>query len=94
MKIEDVIAQVDVAFLDGTFCKDREVEGRNMKEIPHPFVRESMQRFSQLPETEKQKIRFIHLNHSNPLAKENSQETKELLQMGFRVAKEMETMEL
>jgi len=39
-KLEDVLASVDVAYLDGTFFADGEVPGRPMAEIPHPFVRE------------------------------------------------------
>ena len=59
-RIEDVIARVDVAYIDGTFFDASEVPGRNLSEIPHPTMRESMQRLKPA------KIRFIHLNQSNP----------------------------
>ena len=38
-----------------------------MSKIPHPTVVSSVARFSALDEEERRKIRFIHLNHSNPL---------------------------
>jgi pyrroloquinoline quinone biosynthesis protein B len=64
--IEALIARVDVAYLDGTFFDAKELPGRNLAEIPHPMIRASMERFSKLPAQERPKIRFIHLNQSNP----------------------------
>jgi pyrroloquinoline quinone biosynthesis protein B len=62
-RIEDVLATVDRAYIDGTFYADGEVPGRSMSEIPHPFVVETMQRLTK----QRAKVRFIHLNHTNPL---------------------------
>jgi pyrroloquinoline quinone biosynthesis protein B len=64
--VEALIARVDVAYLDGTFFDAKELPGRNLAEIPHPLMRASMERFSKLPSQERAKIRFIHLNQSNP----------------------------
>jgi pyrroloquinoline quinone biosynthesis protein B len=60
--IESVIARVDVAYIDGTFHDAAELPGRNLSEIPHPLMIESMTRLSAL----RDKVRFIHLNQSNP----------------------------
>lgn len=65
-RIEDLIAGVDVALLDGTFAAEGEIPGRSMKDIPHPFLAESLARFAALPAAERAKIRFTHLNHTNP----------------------------
>ena len=65
--IVSLIREVDLAFLDGTFYQNGEIWGRDMSQIPHPFIVESMQVFSQLSTKDKQKIHFIHLNHTNPL---------------------------
>ncbi|MCB9284654.1 MAG: MBL fold metallo-hydrolase [Lewinellaceae bacterium] len=65
--IIEAIKKVDVAFLDGTFYQDGELPGRNMNEIPHPFIQESMELFKDLPASEKSKIHFIHFNHTNPV---------------------------
>ena len=64
--IETYLKQVDIAYLDGTFYADGELPNRAMSEIPHPFIAESMKRFSKLPVEERRKIHFIHLNHTNP----------------------------
>ena len=93
----DIIAEigkVDIALLDGTFYKNGELPGRDMREVPHPFVEESIQRFSSLPSTEKSKIVFIHFNHTNPLLKKESAEKKNVKQDGFDVAAEGMLIEL
>lgn len=92
--IEDVIKDVDVAYLDGTFYKDGEIPGRSMYDIPHPFIEESMKRFKSLPPSEKKKIRFIHLNHTNPALIDGSDAQVAIEQAGFRLAKELEVVVL
>lgn len=85
----DIVAEikkVDYAFLDATFYDNAELNYRNMTEIPHPFVVESMERFKDLSMQEKRKIFFIHLNHTNPLLSPKSKATRELRKRGFRVA--------
>lgn len=85
-RIEDLIAEVDVAFLDGTFYDAAELNTRDISQIPHPFVSESMQRFAPLPAEEKSKINFIHFNHTNKLLLPESDEYGEVIRQGFRVA--------
>ena len=75
-------------FLDGTFYKERELPGRNMNEVPHPFIQESVDLFKDLSLAEKQKIFFIHFNHTNPLIDHSSKEYKEVKSRGFNVASE------
>jgi len=82
------ISKCDIALLDGTFYKNGELPGRDMSEIPHPFVEESMQKFSALPASEKAKIVFIHFNHTNPLLKKISGEKDKVISAGFGVAEE------
>lgn len=64
--VEELLARVDVAYVDGTFFDAKELPGRNLAEIPHPMMRDSMERFAKLPASERVKIRFVHLNQSNP----------------------------
>ena len=63
--INTLVTQVDYAFIDATFFEDGEIP-RPMSEVPHPFVEESITRFKSLAIEEKNKIYFIHLNHTNP----------------------------
>ncbi len=85
--ILELIHKVDYAFLDATFYKNGELK-RDMSEIPHPFVEESIKLFSKLSKKEKSKVYFIHLNHTNPLLIEKSQAQKEILEKGFNLANE------
>jgi pyrroloquinoline quinone biosynthesis protein B len=87
------VARVDVALLDATFYKDGELPNRNMSEIPHPFVAETISLFSSLSEGEKRKVKFIHFNHTNPLIFEGP-ERKQVKNLGFGVATEGERIEL
>lgn len=80
--------QFDYLFVDGTFFKDGELAGRNMREVPHPFVQESIDLFDKLSAAEKQKIYFIHFNHTNPLIDHLSAPYKEVKSKGFNVAEE------
>lgn len=65
--ISDWVKKCDVLLLDGTFYDANELPGRDMSEIPHPFIVESMELLKDLSEDQKAKVHFIHLNHSNPL---------------------------
>lgn len=92
--IKTEISNSDLAFLDGTFYENGELPGRDMREIPHPFVSESLKLFESLPEQEKKKIKFIHFNHTNPLGKLKSPEKKAVTRKGFGLAEEDEWFEL
>lgn len=91
--IVEEISKVELALLDGTFYNGNELPGRNMADIPHPFIVESLELFKNLPDSEKQKIMFIHFNHTNPLILDSS-ERKSVEKMGFRVSSEDLTIEL
>ena len=87
------VARVDLALLDATFYEAGELPNRNMSEIPHPFVAETISLFSPLPESEKRKVKFIHFNHTNPLIFEG-RERNQVKNLGFVVATEGERIEL
>jgi pyrroloquinoline quinone biosynthesis protein B len=87
------VARVDVALLDATFYQEGELPNRNMSEIPHPFVAETMALFSPLPAVEKRKVKFIHFNHTNPLILEGA-ERDAVKKLGFEVAAEGERIVL
>jgi len=87
-RIEDMIASVDIAYLDATFYADGEIPGRDMSGFPHPFVSHSMERFADLPVSEKAKIRFIHMNHTNPLHAPDAPERATVLNKGYGIAEE------
>jgi len=81
------IREVDYAFLDAAFYDAEEINNRDISEIPHPFVIESLELFKDLPPSEKEKIHFIHFNHTNPLLNPESEQSKEVLKKGFQIAR-------
>lgn len=93
-RIEDVVREVDVAYLDGTFFQDGEVPGRAMDEIPHPFIVETLERFREASASERAKIRFIHLNRTNPALFGDSDERRRIEEEGFGVAGMLEVQAL
>ena len=93
-RIEELILDCDVAWIDGTFFENGEIPGRDMSLIPHPFVTESVKRFASLEKEQRDKIRFIHFNHTNPVLQPESAAGKQIQRAGMHVAKEGETVGL
>jgi len=88
----DVIAEVaDILLVDGTFYESKELPGRNIAEVPHPYVPETMKLFEDIPDKDKRaitsKIHFIHFNHTNPLMRDTTVQ-KRVLDAGFGVARQ------
>lgn len=88
------IARVDYALLDGTFFANGEIPGRDMSQIPHPFIEESLDRFSALPPAERPKIHFIHFNHTNPVLQAGGNARSTIRSAGMRVARQGMILEL
>ncbi len=93
-RIEELIASADVAYLDGTFFSAHELPGRDMSKVPHPLISTSLARFASLPAHERAKVRFIHLNHTNPALNPNSPEARQVRAAGMRIAQELESFPL
>ncbi|MBK8492856.1 MAG: MBL fold metallo-hydrolase [Saprospirales bacterium] len=85
--IIEEIKKVDIALIDGTFYQDGELPGRDMSEIPHPFIQETMNLLGELPSSEKAKVHFIHFNHTNPLIWD-VEARNALKEAGYRAARE------
>ncbi|MAU54704.1 MAG: MBL fold metallo-hydrolase [Flavobacteriaceae bacterium TMED238] len=92
--IIDEIKQVDYALIDATFYDSKEINYRDVSEIPHPFVVESMELFDAVKLEEKNKIFFIHLNHTNPLLDKSSDQYKFVKDKGYNIAEEGMKLEL
>ena len=86
-EIIEEIKKVDYAFLDATFFSGKELDNRDMAQIPHPSIAESMAKFDKLSDAERKKVVFIHFNHTNPVIDPTSEEAKEVIGRGFRLAK-------
>ena len=83
--IIEEVKLVDYAFIDGTFYNGSELN-RDMREIPHPSIEETLQLFSNQPLAERNKIYFIHINHTNPILT-NKNGIREMIEsLGFNIA--------
>lgn len=91
--IVEEVKKVDYAFLDATFFKNGEIN-RPMSEVPHPFIEETISLFANETTENKNKVIFIHFNHTNPALQEGSKERLELEKLGFRFASEKNQYEL
>ena len=84
--IREVIKDNDYIVIDGTFFGQGEIPNRNMAEIPHPSIEESMDRFSDLSVNNRSKVFFIHLNHTNPALDSNSIHREKIIGNGYDIA--------
>ncbi len=92
--INDVIKNNDYVLIDGTFFGEGEIPNRNMAEIPHPSIEESMNHFSVLSIENKSKVFFIHLNHTNPVLNLNSAQRKKTFKNGYTIAQRKQKFNL
>ena len=92
--VREVVRSVDYALLDATFFQDGELGDRDMSKIRHPFVTESMDLFEDFDEEDRARVIFIHMNHTNPLLFDGSEEQADVEQRGFRIAREGMRLEL
>jgi len=84
--LAEAISEVDFAFIDGTFFSGEEISYRNISEIPHPFIIETLDLLSEIPDEEKQKVHFIHFNHTNPVLLEDSTAKDYILSLGYKIS--------
>lgn len=90
--IKEVVSNNTYSLLDGTFYDIDELPGRDMSEIPHPFIVESMDLFSDI--VNKSGVYFIHLNHSNPALDSNSNAFDNIKKNGFHIAQRDQLFDL
>jgi pyrroloquinoline quinone biosynthesis protein B len=83
--IVEEVQKVDYAFLDATFFKEGEIN-RPMSEIPHPFIEETIHLFKDEAIATKNKVIFIHFNHTNPALQRTSKVKTTAEKLGFRFA--------
>lgn len=89
--VEELVRGVDVAYLDATFFDGSELPGRDITQIPHPLIVESLARFERLSAAERAHVRFIHLNHTNPALDPAADAARRVREAGCGIAREGET---
>jgi pyrroloquinoline quinone biosynthesis protein B len=91
--IIEEVKKVDYAFVDASFFRDGEID-RDMSKIPHPFTTQTTTLFENEDINTKNKIHFIHFNHSNPTIKDSHQLKDSIQNLGFRFAKQGDIYDL
>jgi pyrroloquinoline quinone biosynthesis protein B len=80
--LRSFVANLDLALLDAPFFSPAELPGRNISQIRHPLVSDTISRLAGVP----CQVCLIHLNHSNPLLNEGA-ERRWVQQQGFEVGR-------
>ena len=86
--LAEIIQTVDYALLDATFFGDGELPGRDMSKVPHPLVTETMETLNHLSAHQRNKVWFIHMNHTNPLLDPSSRESQLVRSAGYNIAEQ------
>jgi pyrroloquinoline quinone biosynthesis protein B len=76
-----------VAILDGTFYSTNELPGRDLREIAHPFIEDTLAFFAGL--TQGRRLVLTHFNHSNPVCDPASVQARRVQAAGFELSQEM-----
>ncbi|MBK8207567.1 MAG: MBL fold metallo-hydrolase [Planctomycetes bacterium] len=88
----DEIGKHRVCILDGTFFSRDELPGRDLNEISHPFIEDTIEFFAQ--EAKSRRIILTHFNHSNPVCDPASPQARRVIDAGFELAQEMMAISL
>ena len=72
--------------MDATFYDSKEIN-RDISEIPHPLVSETISLLGNLTTEDKSKVYFIHMNHTNMMLDPKSDLSEYVTSKGFNIAR-------
>jgi len=78
--------EFDYLLLDATFYDAEEIN-RDISEIPHPLVTETINLLDSLSLEAKSKVYFIHMNHTNRMLDPNSDLSRLVKSKGFNIVR-------
>jgi pyrroloquinoline quinone biosynthesis protein B len=81
-----LVKEFDYLLIDATFYDSKEIN-RDIREIPHPLVTETIDLLSGLSIENRSRVYFIHINHTNMMLDPNSELSKLVTSKGFNVAR-------
>jgi pyrroloquinoline quinone biosynthesis protein B len=84
--LSQLAKEFDFLLIDATFYDSNEIN-RDISEIPHPLVTETMNLLSGLSKENRNKVYFIHMNHTNMMLDPNSKLSKLITSKGFNIAR-------
>ena len=82
----ELVQEFDYLFLDATFYDSKEIN-RDISEIPHPLVLETINLLDSLSNESKNKVYFIHMNHTNLMLDPMSELSKLIYSKGYNIAR-------
>lgn len=91
--LDELLQDVDVAYVDGTFYDGSELPERDLATIRHPLMTETMAALAARARVRPGSVRFLHLNHTNP-ALHDPAVVAAITARGFAVAQQGERLEL
>ena len=84
--LSQIAREFDFLLIDATFYDSKEIN-RDISEIPHPLVTETINLLSGLSTENRNKVYFIHMNHTNMMLDPNSDLSKLVGSKGFNIAR-------
>ena len=81
-----LVKEFDFLLIDATFYDSKEIN-RDINEIPHPLVTETIDLLSGLDLKNRNKVYFIHMNHTNMMLNPDSDLSKLVTSKGFNIAR-------
>ena len=84
--LSQLAEEFDFLLIDATFYDSKEIN-RDISEIPHPLVTETIDLLSGLHVENRSKVYFIHMNHTNMMLDPDSDLSKLVSSKGFNIAR-------
>ena len=84
--LSQIVKEFDFLLIDATFYDSNEIN-RDISEIPHPLVTETIALLSGLSIDNRNKVYFIHMNHTNKMLDPDSKLSRLVLSKGFNIAR-------
>ena len=84
--LSQLAKEFDFLLIDATFYDSKEIN-RDISEIPHPLVTETIDLLSGLNIENRSKVYFIHMNHTNMMLNPDSDLSKLVTSKGFNIAR-------
>ena len=84
--LSQLAKEFDFLLIDATFYDSKEIN-RDISEIPHPLVTETIDLLIGLDLENRNKVYFIHMNHTNMMLDPDSELSKLVTSKGFNIAR-------
>ena len=84
--LSQLVKEFDFLLIDATFYDSKEIN-RDISEIPHPLVTETIGLLGGLDLKNRNKVYFIHMNHTNMMLDPDSKLSKLVISKGFNIAR-------